>query len=186
MCVYVCVKEDGWWQQEEEERRCRERLLCGRGVDLFVWIMCLLNKSYHLGSPWTRQTCLNRECQSRHLWHPLLFFFFCLFCFSGISAIREVISTKNFRTKKKQKKTLPSKPGDVYARMWPIWVHNNQPPAWLTGRRMRLPWRRRNTKCLAFWRKWRSRTHASSSSIQSSRAGSLHALPLLSFLSHNL
>ena len=31
-------------------------------------------------------------------------FFFCLFCFSGISAIREVISTKNFRTKKQKTK----------------------------------------------------------------------------------
>ena len=187
MCVYVCVKEDGWWQQEEEERRCRERLLCGRGVDLFVWIMCLLNKSYHLGSPWTRQTCLNRECQSRHLWHPLLFFFFLsLLLFRNFSYTRGNFDQEFQNKKKTKKKPLPSKPGDVYARMWPICVHNNQPPTWLTCWRMRLPWRRRNTKCLAFWRKWRSRTHASSSSIQSSRAGSLHALPLLSFLSHNL
>lgn len=28
-------------EQEDEEKRCRERLLCGRGVDLFVWIVCL-------------------------------------------------------------------------------------------------------------------------------------------------
>lgn len=110
MCVYVCVKEDGWWQQEEEERRCRERLLCGRGVDLFVWIMCLLNKSYHLGSPWTRQTCLNRECQSRHLWHPLLFFFFLsLLLFRNFSYTRGNFDQEFQNKKTKNKKCcLPS------------------------------------------------------------------------------
>lgn len=46
---------------------------------MFVWIMCLLYKSYNLGKACTRQTCLNHECQRHHLWHPLLFFFYLLF-----------------------------------------------------------------------------------------------------------
>lgn len=36
-------------EQEDEEKRCRERLLCGRGVDLFVWIVGLFHKSCNGG-----------------------------------------------------------------------------------------------------------------------------------------
>lgn len=68
MCVCKMRMVNWWWQREEEEKRRRERLLSGRSVDLFAWIMCIFNKSYHLGKAWTAQTCMNHECQNHHLW----------------------------------------------------------------------------------------------------------------------
>lgn len=45
-------------------------------------------------------------------------------------------------------------PAWTCACMWPICVCT----LWLTCWRMRLPWRRRNTRCLAFSHKWRTHT----------------------------
>lgn len=79
VCMHVCKKTMLDANRRKRRRDAEKDCCVGEVLTLFVWIMCLFNKSYHLGKPWTEKTCLNHECQNYHLGQPLLLIFFHLF-----------------------------------------------------------------------------------------------------------
>lgn len=81
VCVCVCGKRRILEGNRRKRRRNAEKdcCMCGRGVDLFLWIMRLLKKKKKIMASCqitARQTCLSHTCQNHHLCHIGIIFIF--------------------------------------------------------------------------------------------------------------